>query len=70
MNCEIIDCRKLFSAIRAKKDDYSKAAMILNLDIPFENKLKTAHSVLKNSSPDVIQWFKLKLYSYYGDDIC
>ena len=70
MTCEVIDCRKLFSAIRNKKDGYWRAAMVLNLDIPFENKLKTGFIVLKNYPPDVIEWFRFKLYQYYGDDIC
>lgn len=66
MSCEVIDCIKLFDAIRKKKDEWWKAAMILNLQIPFDNKMKTAEQVIKRN--DVKQWFILKLYEYYGGD--
>lgn len=66
MSCEIIDCIKLFDSIRKKKDEWWKAAMILNLDIPFDNKIKTAEKVIKRE--DVRHWFMLKLYEYYGGD--
>ena len=66
MSCEIIDCVKLFDAIKNKKDEWCKAAMVLNLQIPFDNKITTAEKVIKRE--DVKSWFILKLYEYYGGD--
>ena len=62
----VIDCKMLFDAIRQRKDEYWKSAMILNLSIPFANKIKTADSVIV--SERAYDWFLEKLYEYYGDE--
>ena len=62
----VIDCKMLFDAIRQHKDEYWKSAMILNLSIPFANKIKIADNVIV--SEKVYDWFLEKLYEYYGDE--
>ena len=62
----VIDCKKLFDAIRQHKDEYWKSAMILNLSIPFANKIKTADSVI--ATEKAYDWFLEKLFEYYGDE--
>ena len=62
----VIDCKMLFDAIRQHKDEYWKSAMILNLSIPFANKIKIADNIIV--SEKVYDWFLEKLYEYYGDE--
>ena len=66
MSCKIIDCKMLFDAIRTKEDDYWKAATIINLDIPYQNKIKLADVMIKK--PAAYKWFEVKLDEYEGGD--
>lgn len=68
MSCEIIDAVGLFDAIRKKEDDFWKAACIITMEIPHENKIKLANTMIKK--PSAKAWFNLKLceYEYDGGD--
>lgn len=68
MTCKIIDATTLFDAIRNNEDDYWKAASIITLEIPVENRVKVAESVIKSKSGR--NWFNMKLIEYEdgGDD--
>ena len=68
MSCKIIDCKSLFDAIRNKEDDYWKAACVITLNIPVDNRIKVADAVIKSKSGR--EWFDEKLYEYEdgGDD--
>ena len=67
MSCEIIEAADIFDR---KKDEFWKAACIITMEIPHENKVKLADTIIKKVSAK--QWFKLKLMEYEynlgGDD--
>lgn len=68
MSCKIIDAVGLFDAIRKKEDEFWKAACIITMTIPHENKIKLANTMIKK--PSAKAWFNLKLceYEYDGGD--
>ena len=62
----VVDMRLFFDAKKEDKDEYWKSAIIMNLSIPFANKIKTADSVIV--SEKAYDWFLDKLYEYYGEE--